>query len=116
MAAAVDVDAVDHLPLILLTPINGAMVSNGNPALGWEWTVAFTVLGSGRADTSDLADELYQAVHGLHDDGAAVPGVGEVSSVEDVAMPTRTATSTVNAQDLTQFDGTFLIRVRPPRS
>lgn len=115
---AIDVDfggpGGPQLPVVLLAPINGRMISNGHPHLGWEWTVAFTVLANGYNAASLLADDLYRAVHML--EGTSLAGVGEVATVEDEAMPARTSSVLLDAQNLTQFDGTFVVRVRPPRA
>ena len=115
---AIDVDfdgpGGPQLPVVLLSPLNGRMVSNGHPALGWEWTVAFTILADGYDAASQLADTLYQSVHML--EGKSWPGVGSVATVEDESMPSRTASVVLETQNLTQFDGTFVVRVRPPRA
>lgn len=106
----------DGVPLILVRGITGRMVQNGDYRLGWEWTVGFSIIGAGRDLTADIADALYQAVHGFHEHGAAVEGVGWVSSVDDVAMPARTFTQAVHGQDLVAYDATFAVRVRPDTS
>lgn len=112
--AAVDVDAAETLPMIIIRPVVGAAVSNGSPGMGWSWTVAVSVIASGQKDASDLADAVYEAFHGFDANRAQVDGVGRVGAVEDESMPTRTAT-VIEVDNLTQFDGSWTAIVRPPQ-
>lgn len=113
--AAVDVDLIDSLPMVIVQPVTGQMISNGSPALGWEWIVSLAIYNETAQSTSDLADLVYATIHRLHDDQAAMAGVGYVSSVEDQQMPVRTAT-VKSPTRLTQFNGVWTVRVRPPQN
>ena len=110
--AETDVDAVDPLPMVIVRPVTGAMISNGGPGLGWSWLVALSILQKGHQEASDLADRVYGIVHGFEDQQAVMAGVGCVTHVEDNSMPTRTATS-VTADNLTQYDGAWQLTVTP---
>lgn len=109
---AADVDAIEHVPLVLVTTGQGTMVSNGGPSLGWNWQVHLSILHFTKAKASDLADHTYELMHGFHDQGASLPGVGAVSYVDDISMPAHTATSITPAGGLTQYDGTWAAIVR----
>lgn len=111
--AAPDVDLIDSLPMIVVQLVTGQMVSNGSPKLGWTWIVSLTMYAETTTAASDFADQVYGAVHGFHDDQAAMAGVGYVSSVEDQQMPTRTATVPTGEHRMTQFNGAWTITVRP---
>lgn len=113
--AEVDVDSVDRLPLVIVRPVTGAMISNGAPNLGWSWLVALSILAQGHQAASDLADDVYGIVHGFEDQQAVMAGVGCITHVEDNSMPTRTATS-VTADNLTQYDGAWQLTVTPVAS
>jgi hypothetical protein len=51
-------------------------------------------------------------MHESHDNNIAIPGVGAVTSVDDLSMPSRTSTTLTPAGDLTQYDGQFRTVVR----
>lgn len=102
-------------PVIVPTPVTGQMISNGHWQLGWSWTVSFNLAAFGRREASDLADELYQAVHNL--EGAHFDGIGGIASVEDSQMPTKSgATQIAGGKTLVQYVAQFTMRVKPPRT
>lgn len=105
-----DVDGVNELPLLVLDCHDGHMV--GGRSLAWEWQVTVSLLTLQETDAEELSDQLYGYMHELHDNGAAIPGVGMISSVDDVFMPARRATTKLAAGDLTQYDGTWSVIVR----
>lgn len=104
-----DVDSADVLPLVIISVGQGTMVSNGAPGLAWRWVIHINILHADEEEGSDLADHTYELMHGFHDDAASVAGVGVIISVEDVSMPSRTATMVTPAGGLTQFDGTWTV-------
>lgn len=104
-----DIDAVDHVPFVVVNAQNGRML-NGPSA--WTWTIFVSILGSSRDEAADIADMVYVAMHQSHDNNTAIPGVGAVTSVDDAAMPSRTSTTLTPAGDLTQYDGSFTVVVR----
>lgn len=112
VVAKVDAGADLHTPAVVVQPVNGAMISNGAPGLGWSWLIALSILGNGHQYTSDFADHVYAAMHGFEDNQSVLPGVGCVTRVEDSSMPIRTATI-VTANNLTQYDGAWQITVTP---
>src|SRR6476661_6359409 len=99
-----DVDAAEHVPFVVVNAHNGRML-NGPGA--WEWDVFVSIVGQTRDDAADIADMVYRAMHLSHDMNVRYPGVGAVTSVDDVSMPSHTSTSLTPAGDLTQYDGTF---------
>lgn len=104
-----DVDAIQHVPFVVVNAQNGRMLGGPN---AWEWDVFVSILGSSRDEAADIADMVYRAMHESHDNNTRIPGVGAVTSVDDVAMPSRTSTTLTPAGDLTQYDGTFHVIVR----
>lgn len=112
VTAEADVNAIDHLPMVTVAARNGRMVSNGAPSLAWEWQIFLSIVHLGREEASDLADEIYELMHGFEDNGGVVEGVGHVSLVDDISMPSKTATSEIPAGGLTQFDGSWAATVR----
>jgi hypothetical protein len=104
-----DVDAIEHVPFVVVTALNGRMLNGPN---AWEWDVFVSILGLGRDDAADLADMVYVGMHQSHDRNARYPGVGAVTSVDDVSMPSKTSTTLTPAGDLTQYDGQFHVVVR----
>lgn len=113
VAPSVDVDSITDLPLLVFTGTAGHMISNGTPALGWEWTLALSLFTADRDTGSDLADLIYQTVHGFDDRKAAITGVGGVSSVDDESMFTRSAIAELDGALVEQYDAAFTVRVRP---
>lgn len=109
--SAPDVDATDLIPMVVVSPVHGVMIQNGAPSLGWLWLIQVTILAYGHAAAADLADEVYRRTHGF--ENSVVAGVGQVGVVEDSEMPRRVATS-IEANNLTQFNGTFQLVVLPP--
>lgn len=107
-----DVDVADDLPLVIVTPIAGQMISNGAPSLGWSHLVEFTVLKSGHQAASDLADLVYRTLHGFHDNQSALAGVGYVNHTEDDEMFRRVAT-VIAVDNLTQYTGQFRFTILP---
>ena len=107
-----DVDSADVLPLVIVSVGQGQMVGNGGPSLAWAYVVHINLLHEDEVEGSNLADHTYELMHGFHDNQSGIPGVGVVISVEDVSMPTRTATMVTPAGGLTQFDGTWTVTVQ----
>lgn len=107
-----DVDAVDRLPMGVLTPQTGARVGNGAPALGQTWRVPITVLAGTRVQAADLGMDVYDAMHDFHATGASVPDVGWVSFVDDVSMFSPAPQTTVTADNVHQQDAVFTVIVR----
>lgn len=106
-----DVDSADVLPLVIVSCGQGHMIRNGAPGLAWEWNVHINILHEEEEEGSNLADHTYELMHGFHDNASGIEGVGVVISVDDVSMPSRTATMVTPAGGLTQFDGTFNVVV-----
>lgn len=104
-----DVDSDAVTPLVIVTAGQGQMVSNGGPLLAWTWQVHISILHHDEEGAADLADHTYEVMHGFHDDAAGFPDIGTIVSVEDVSMPSRTATMLTPAGGLTQFDGTWTV-------
>lgn len=104
-----DVDAIDHVPFVVVDAQGGRML-NGPSA--WEWEIFVSIVAMTRDDAADISDMVYRAMHESHDNNARYPGVGAVTSVEDVSMPARTSTTLTPAGDLTQYDGQFHVVVR----
>jgi hypothetical protein len=104
-----DVDAVEHVPFVVVYAHDGRMLNGPN---AWEWEVSISIVGQTRDDAADIADMVYRAMHESHDRNARYPGVGAVTSVDDVSMPSRTSTTLTPAGDLTQYDGQFHVIVR----
>jgi hypothetical protein len=104
-----DVDAIEHVPFVVVNAQNGRMLGGPN---AWEWDVYVSIIGKTRDTAADIADMVYRAMHESHDNNARYPGVGAVTSVDDVSMPSRTSTTLTPAGDLTQYDGHFHVIVR----
>ena len=104
-----DVDAIDHVPFVIVGARNGQML-NGPGA--WRWTIDTQIVARSMKEAADIADMVYVAMHESHDNNIRVPGVGGVSSVEDEEMPSRTSVSLTPAGDLTQYDGSFNVVIR----
>lgn len=103
-----------YTPLLTVRGLSGQAVSNGPYSSGWSWLVPCQLIAAGdKATAADLADSIYTAMHQLADTQAGVTGQGHVSTVDDVSMFARTATTAVNDQDAHQFDATFAVVVRP---
>lgn len=104
-----DSDAISHIPFVVVRADGGRML-NGPGA--WEWEIYVSIVANTRDDAADVADMVYRAMHESHDDNVRIPGVGGVTSVDDVSMPSRTSTTLTPAGDLTQYDGHFHVIVR----
>lgn len=113
--SAVDVDAVDVLPLIIVNAGQGQSLENQR-GIAWVWQTHFSVLAETHEGCADIADELHAAVDGWANawspDAGRIVGVGAIIDVDDISIFARTATSLTPAGGLTQFDGTFTITVR----
>lgn len=111
---ASDVDSALHAPFGVVNAAQGQMVDHTN--LAWSWVVHISLVHFDQEVLGELADEVYEVIHNYHDswnpESGMIVGVGAITSVEDISMPTRTATTTTPAGDLTQYDGTFSITVR----
>ena len=112
VAASLDVDSIDTLPMVIVRPVDGQPVSNGPVGFGYHWQVNIAVLATSHVAASDLADTVYQTVHGYEKTQARVTGVGYVRAVQDDVLPVRTASVTV-ADNITQFNGQWIFTVRP---
>jgi len=104
-----DADATDHVPFVVVNAQNGRML-NGPGA--WAWDLYVSIVGSSRDEAADVSDMVYRALHESHDENVRISGVGAVTSVDDVSMPSRTSTTLTPAGDLTQHDGHFSVIVR----
>lgn len=110
--AAPDVDAVDSLPLLIISPVTGAMIRNGIPSAGWRWSISWNLLAEGHGAASDFADLVYETTHSF-DNSAVLVGVGAIGSIEDDEMPRRVGKAEVPAGNITQFSGSFTAVIRP---
>jgi len=104
-----DSDAIEHVPFVVVRARGGRML-NGPGA--WEWEIYVSIVALTRDDAADVSDMVYRAMHESHDQNVRIPGVGAVTSVDDVDMPSRTSTTLTPAGDLTQYDGHFHVIVR----
>jgi hypothetical protein len=113
--AAPDVDTIDVLPLIIVSPGQGQSVDSQR-GLGWVWQTHFSVLASEEEAASTLADKLYETIYSYANSWdptvGRIVGVGAITNVEDISIFSRTVTTVTPAGGLTQFDGTFAITVR----
>lgn len=116
VAAASDVDAVDRLPFIVINAGQGQGTSSGPAGLAWEWNVVFNVLAGDEEECSDLADEINELMHSYHEswdpNHGMIAGIGAIVSVDDISIPSKTASAVLPAGGITQFDGTFSVLVR----
>lgn len=108
---AVDVDSLGTLPLLTFAGGNGHQIRNGYA--GWEWTLFLTLYANGRNQGGDLADTIYQTVHGWDNDQTGVPGIGSVTSVEDGSMFDRIGGARLDDKNVVQYAASFLVRVVP---
>lgn len=104
-----DADAIQHVPFVVVRADGGRML-NGPGA--WEWEIYVTIVAMTRDDAADVSDMVYRAMHESHDNNTRISGVGAVTSVDDVSMPSRTSTTLLPAGDLTQYNGHFHVIVR----
>lgn len=104
-----DSDASQLTPFVVVRALGGRML-NGPGA--WEWDIYVSIVADTRDDAADVADMVYRAMHESHDNNVRIPGVGAVTSVDDVEMPSRTSTTLTPAGDLTQYNGHFHVIVR----
>ena len=113
--AEADVDAVDHLPLIIVSPGQGTSVGNQR-GMAWVWQSHWSVLAATHEEASEVADQLHQVIDGWADSwspvAGTITGVGAIINIEDISIFARTATSVTPAGGLTQFDGTYAVTVR----
>lgn len=113
--AEADVDAVDNLPLIIVSPGQGQSVENQR-GLAWVWQAHWSVLHETHEGCSEIADRLMEVIDGWANSWSPVAGtivgVGAITNIEDISIFARTATSVTPAGGLTQFDGTYAITVR----
>lgn len=105
-----DVDAIDHVPFVVVSAHNGRMLDGPN---AWEWDVFVQIVAFERDDAADIADMVYVAMHTSHDKNTRIPFVGGVTYVEDVRMPSKSTTTVLpSGGDLIQYDGQFRTIVR----
>lgn len=113
--AEVDVDAVDVLPLIIVSPGQGTSVE-GQRGMAWVWQSHFAVLANTHEDAAEISDQLQEVIDGWANswspDAGRIAGVGAITQIDDISIFARTATSLTPAGGLTQYDGTFSITVR----
>lgn len=112
VAASLDVDSINHLPMLIVRPIEGESISNAPPGWGFHWKVNLSILAAGHGAAFELANDTYRITHGYEDSQARVPGIGYIRAVTDEGLPARTASVTV-ANSITQFDWQSIITVRP---
>lgn len=112
-----DVNQALTTPCIIVQTANGRMVENGDHTLGWVWDVAVQLIHFDE-EIGDLdADKLYQVTHGYDEfgDRGRIDGIGAISLVEDISMPSYTGSNTPSGADgLHSFEGVFSIIFRKP--
>jgi hypothetical protein len=113
VAPDVDVDSMDTLPLLTVSGFNGHAISNGGYQVrGFEWTLSLSLYTDGGLEQAvDLADTVYQIVHGM--EGAGIVGVGAVNSVEDGSMFDRVGAASLPDKTIVQQSASFTVRVSP---
>lgn len=111
---AVAGDTDPETELVVLTPIEGRPFGSGHRTLAQEWDLALAAVAPSHEGAFDLAVAAHTALHALAEPvPQTLPGVGSVAKVIDAALPVRTATTALGAQNLTQFDATYTVVVRP---
>lgn len=113
VAPDVDVDSMDHLPLLTISGFNGHAIGNGGyQARGFEWTLSLSLFTDGGLEQAvDLADTVYQLVHGM--EGYGIADVGAVNSVEDSSMFDRIGAASLPDKTIVQQSASFTVRVSP---
>lgn len=113
--AEADVDSVESLPLIIVSPGQGSSVE-GQRGMAWVWNAHWSVLDETHEGCSEIADRLMEVIDGWANSWSPVAGtivgVGAITNIEDISIFARTATSVTPAGGLTQFDGTYAVTVR----
>lgn len=113
-----DVAAIDSLPLLLWSVIDGGATDNGALHLAQIWEVRLVALATQTASTSAfaagkaLSDDITRAVDSRFP-RSRVPGVGVVVSTEMASLFTKAAASSLGSKDVVQFDGVCRLLVRP---
>lgn len=111
VGAELDIDSIDHLPLVTFGSVGGNPVSNG-PGL-WSIPITFRVFAEGQDATWELCRDLHEAVMNWALPGVAnAEGIGQVHAVSVVSKFSRDATVDMQGKNVNQYSGSFELIVR----
>jgi hypothetical protein len=125
-ASKLDFESADTLPnyplVIISTLIGRPLVNNSDRNSGSVWDIGITCIDVNRSDepsshenASTLSDIVFEKLTGFASRQAGAPGIGNIHSVENTQLPSRSITETVGGKQRTEFDSRYSIGMRPSR-
>ena len=109
-SADVDTFGEAAYPLLIWRCFGGVPVRNGLAGAGQVWNLAISAFNTSEETTFDLANTVYQVVHGFPDQSPSA--FGWVSSVDDAELFDRVTSVGFPDKTVVQYTGVFTIRVR----
>lgn len=113
VAPSADTETVGKLPAVLYAATSGGRVPNGARGLGESWTVAVSVLAGSMGAAKTTGRAVSDALHSAWESGAAVPGSGSVSYLDETSLFRRAPQTETNAQNVHQANAVFALVIRP---
>lgn len=111
VASELDVDSIDHLPLVTFSIRGGDQMGNG-PGL-WSTPLVLNVFAEGQDDTWEVCKALYRIVHEWTIPGnSTIPNVGYISSLTDLSKFSKDPSVSMQGKNVTQYTGSFDLTIR----
>lgn len=110
-----DVDAMNHLPIVTFTVTGGSAVEGSpSPPTAWDANLSLSVFADDLDAAIALASQVYDVVWGWDDiwNGTCIiDELGHVAGIEDQAVFTRIGSVAIDVRTITQLNADFNLQV-----
>ncbi len=117
VTAEPDVDAYEHLPMVIFTATSEGRIANADLALGESWAVAVSVCARSNRAAEEIAASVAYFMADLQDHFPVVRAGTEVlcrvAYADVVSLPDKAPVTATVAKDVAQYNGAFRVLLTP---
>lgn len=117
VTAEPDVDAYEHLPMVIFAATSDGRIANADLALGESWAVAVSVCAKTNRAAEEIAASVAYFMADLQDHYPVIrDGAQQLCSVayaDVISLPDRAPVTATVAKDVAQYNGSFRVLLTP---
>lgn len=110
-----EVDTIDRVPYVTYTGVGGnSIADNGVTPIAWTWTLVVNVFHTDLDEAKDVAEAVYDLVHGWNDvwgTSHKIAGLGHAAEVSDLSLFSKTGQADIPGHTIQQLTGQFLLQL-----